>query len=51
MALNIGAMELAGRAFSTQREETRKTSMEEIIPVLDETVYRIREYLESIKFM
>lgn len=50
-ALNIGAMELASRAFSTQREETRQTSMEEIIPVLDETVFRIRDYLDSIKFV
>ncbi len=51
LALNIGAMELADRAFKTQREVTRKSGIEEIVPVFDETVYTIREYIESIRYV
>ncbi|MDD6550790.1 MAG: HAMP domain-containing sensor histidine kinase [Lachnospiraceae bacterium] len=50
-ALNIGAMELADRAFKNQRGDTPKQTMDEVIPVFNETVYRVREYVDDSKFM
>lgn len=50
-ALNIGAMELADRAFKNQRGDNPTQTMEEVIPVFNETVYRVREYVAGSKFM
>ncbi len=50
-ALNIGAMELADRAFKNQRGDNPKQTMDEVIPVFNETVYRVREYVAGSKFM
>lgn len=50
-ALNIGAMELADRAFKNQRGDNSKQTMDEVIPVFNETVYRVREYVAGSKFM
>lgn len=50
-ALNIGAMELADRAFKSQRGGHTSEAMDEVIPVFNETVYRIREYVAGSKFV
>ena len=50
-ALNIGAMELADRAFKSQRGDNPSQTMDEVIPVFNETVYRIREYVAGSKYV
>lgn len=50
-ALNIGAMELADRAFKNQRGDNPMQTMDEVIPVFNETVYCVREYVAGSKFM